>query len=117
VICEAFGWESGVEKGRRDAPTFYGIFTFVLVIGALVVVLPGLDPIPLILATQNLQALLLPVVLVFMILLANDRRFLGDRANGRLANVLAWGALALVVALDAVLLGVGALGLLGINVG
>jgi len=68
-------------------------------------------------ASQNLQALLLPVVLVFMILLANDRRFLGDRANGRLANVLAWGALALVVALDAVLLGVSVLEAFGVRVG
>ena len=116
VICEAFGWESGVEKGRRDAPTFYGIFTFVLVVGALVVLLPGLDPIPLILATQNLQALLLPVVLVFMILLANDRRFLGDRVNGRVANVLAWGAVGLVVALDLVLLIVSGLGAFGVQI-
>ncbi len=117
VICEAFGWESGVRKGMRDAPTFYAIFTFVLVVGALVVLLPGLDPIPVILATQNLQALLLPIVLVFMVLLANDRRFLGDRVNGRLANVLAWGAVGLVVALDLVLLGVGALDLVGIRIG
>ena len=52
-----------------------------------------------ILASQNLQGLLLPVVLVFMVLLVNDRRLMGDRRNGRVANVLAWSAVGVVIAL------------------
>jgi NRAMP (natural resistance-associated macrophage protein)-like metal ion transporter len=117
VICEAFGWESGVDKRFSDARAFFGIYTFVLVGGALVVLIPGLDLLPLIVASQNLQGLLLPIVLVFIVLLVNDARLMGAHRNGRVANVLAWGAVALVVALDVVLLGVGALGLVGINVG
>jgi Mn2+/Fe2+ NRAMP family transporter len=104
VICEAFGWESGVGKPFRDAPSFFGIYTFVLVLGALVVLLPGIDPIPLILASQNLQGLLLPVILIFMVLLVNDRRLMGRHANGRRANILAWTAVGLVVLLDGALL-------------
>ncbi|HEY3522074.1 MAG TPA: Nramp family divalent metal transporter, partial [Candidatus Limnocylindrales bacterium] len=117
VICEAFGWESGVGKRFGDAPAFFSIYTFVLVLGAVVVLLPGVPLVPVILASQNLQGLLLPVVLVFMVLLVNDRRLMGRHANGRLANVLAWAAVGLVVALDAVLLGVGALGAVGVQVG
>ncbi|HEU4673004.1 MAG TPA: Nramp family divalent metal transporter [Candidatus Limnocylindrales bacterium] len=117
VICEAFGWESGVGKRFGDAPAFFSIYTFVLVLGALVVLLPGVPLVPVILASQNLQGLLLPVVLVFMVLLVNDRRLMGRHANGRVANVLAWTAVGLVVALDAVLLGVSALGVVGIQVG
>jgi NRAMP (natural resistance-associated macrophage protein)-like metal ion transporter len=117
VICEAFGWESGVGKPFRDAPTFYGIYTFVLAVGALFVLLPGLDLVPLLLATQNLQGLLLPIVLVFMVLLVNDERLMGRYRNGRVANVLAWGAVGLVVLLDVVLLGVTALGFFGVTVG
>jgi Mn2+/Fe2+ NRAMP family transporter len=117
VICEAFGWESGVGRRFGDARPFYAIYTFVLAVGALVVLLPGLDPIPLILATQNLQALLLPIVLVFIVQLVNDGRIMGRHRNGRVANVLAWGAVGLVVALDAALIGVTALGALGIRVG
>ena len=116
VICEAFGWESGVDKRFADARAFFSIYTFVLVAGALVVLLPGLDLLPLIIASQNLQGLLLPVVLVFMVLLANDRRLMGEHRNGRIGNVLAWSAVGLVVALDAVLLGVAALGLIGVHV-
>jgi Mn2+/Fe2+ NRAMP family transporter len=105
VICEAFGWESGVGKPFRDAPTFFGIYTFVLVAGALIALIPALDAVPLIISSQYLQGLLLPVVLVFMVLLVNDERLLGRYRNGRVANVLAWAAVGLVVALDLVLLG------------
>ena len=117
VICEAFGWESGVGKPFRDAPTFFGIYTFVLALGALIVLLPGLDPVPVILASQNLQGLLLPIVLVFMVLLVNDARLMGRHRNGRRLNILAWGAVGLVVVLDVVLLGTSLLGALGISVG
>lgn len=117
VICEAFGWESGVGKPMRDAPAFFGIYTFVLIAGALVVLIPGLDLIPLIVASQNLQGLLLPIVLVFMVLLVNDERLMGRYRNGRKANVLAWTAVGLVVVLDAVLLGVTLLGWFGVEIG
>ncbi|HZM72348.1 MAG TPA: Nramp family divalent metal transporter [Candidatus Polarisedimenticolia bacterium] len=117
VICEAFGWESGVGKRLADAPAFFSIYTFVLVGGALVVLLPGLDLLPLIVSSQNLQGLLLPIVLVFVVLLVNDERLMGRHRNGRVANVLAWAAVALVIALDAVLLSVAGLGLFGIKLG
>ena len=115
VICEAFGWESGVGKPFRDAPTFYAIFTFVLVAGALFVLLPGLDLVPLIIATQNLQGLLLPIVLVFMVLLVNDARLMGRHRNGLGLNLLALGAVVIVVALDVLLLITAALGALGVS--
>jgi len=117
VICEAFGWESGVDKRFADARAFFGIYTFVLAVGALVALIPALDIVPLILASQNLQGLLLPIVLVFMVILANDERLMGRHRNGRWANVLAWGAVGLVVALDLVLLGTSLLGALGVRAG
>ncbi len=117
VICEAFGWESGVGKRFGDAPAFFSIYTFVLAIGALVVLIPGLDLIPIIVGSQYVQGLLLPIVLVFMVLLVNDERIMGRHRNGRIANVLAWSAVGLVVVLDVVLIGVGVLGLLGVSVG
>jgi NRAMP (natural resistance-associated macrophage protein)-like metal ion transporter len=117
VICEAFGWESGVGKRFSDARAFFGIYTFVLFFGALVVLLPGLDLTGVIVGSQNLQGLLLPIVLIFMVLLVNDRALMGRHANGRKANVAAWIAVGLVVVLDAVLLGVTALGAIGVKVG
>jgi len=113
VICEAFGWESGVGKRFRDAPAFFSIYTFVLFLGAAVVLIPGLDLIPVIVGSQYLQGLLLPIVLIFMVLLVNDSRIMGKHRNGRVANVLAWGAVGLVVILDAILIGVGLLHVAG----
>ncbi len=109
VICEAFGWESGVGKRFRDAPVFFGLYTFVLFAGAIVVLIPGLDPLALIVGSQYLQGLLLPIVLVFMVRLVNDRALLGRYVNGRLRNALAVACVGLVVVLDAVLLGSAAL--------
>lgn len=117
VICEAFGWESGVDKRFGDARAFFGIYTLVLVVGAVIVLLPGIQLLPIILASQNLQGLLLPIVLIFMVLLVNDRRLMGRHANGRGANIVAWGAVGLVVILDLVLLVTTLLGVFGINLG
>jgi Mn2+/Fe2+ NRAMP family transporter len=118
VICEAFGWESGVGKPFRDAPAFFGIYTFTLAAGALIVLLPFLPRlIDVLLVTQNLQGLLLPVVLIFMYRLVNNRRLLGRHANGRLRNAATLTAIALVVALDAILIGVTLLGMVGIRLG
>jgi Mn2+/Fe2+ NRAMP family transporter len=114
VICEAFGWESGVGKRFRDAPVFFGVYTFVLALGAIVVLLVPEDAlVPIIVGSQYLQGILLPIVLVFLVLLVNDRRLMGGHTNGRLGNVLAWGSIALVVALNAILIGSAVAGALG----
>jgi len=81
------------------------------------VLIPGLDLIPVIVGSQYLQGLLLPIVLVFMVLLVNDERLMGRHRNGRIGNVLAWGAVAIVVVLDAILIGVGVLSAVGVHVG
>lgn len=117
AVTEAFGWESGVGKRFSDARAFYVLYTFVLFVPAAFVLLPGLDPIAVIVASQYLQGLLLPVVLIFMFLLVNDRRLLGRHVNGRRRNIIAGAAIALVVALDAALLGSQLLSVMGIEVG
>jgi Mn2+/Fe2+ NRAMP family transporter len=118
VICEAFGWESGVGKRFRDAPIFFGIYTFVLALGAIAVLfVPEADLVGVIVGSQYLQGILLPIVLAFIVLLVNDRRLMGTHANHRLGNVFAWGAVALVVLLNAVLLVTAVLGALGVGTG
>ncbi|OLD11652.1 MAG: Mn transporter [Chloroflexi bacterium 13_1_40CM_3_70_6] len=91
AICEAFGWESGISKDFREAPVFMGLFTLLLVIGALIVLIPGIPLIPLILLSQNVNGLLLPIVLVFILRLAGDRRLMGDQANGRVSQLVGVG--------------------------
>lgn len=91
AICEAFGWESGISKNFREAPVFMGLFTLLVVVGAVIVLSPQVPLIPLILVSQNVNGLLLPIVLVFILKLAADRTLMGDQANGRLSQVVGMG--------------------------
>ena len=112
AICEAFGWESGISKNFREAPVFMGLFTLLVVAGALIVLSPSVPLIPVILVSQNVNGLLLPIVLVFILKLAGDRRIMGDHANGRVSQWIgigtAVGASVLSIALVAItILGAG----------
>ena len=92
AICEAFGWESGISKNFREAPVFMGLFTLLLVAGGVVVVsFPQGLLIQLILASQAINGLLLPVVLAFILKLASDRSIMGGSANGRVTTLIGWG--------------------------
>jgi len=104
VICEAFGWESGVSRRLKEAPVFFGIYTAVIVLGAGVVLLPIRSLVQVMLATQTFNGILLPLILVVMLRLINDRRIMGRFANGRVANVLASVTVILLIALTAILL-------------
>ena len=111
-ICEAFGWESGISKNFREAPVFMGLFTLLVIAGALIVLSPSVPLIPVILVSQNVNGLLLPIVLVFILKLAGDRRIMGDHANGRVSQWIgigtAIGASVLSIALVAItILGAG----------
>jgi len=111
AICEAFGWESGISKDFREAPVFMGLFTLLLVIGALVVLSPSVPLFPLILVSQNVNGLLLPITLVFILRLAGDRKLMGDQANGRVSQIIGIGAALVASALALGLVAVTVLGL------
>lgn len=100
AICEAFGWESGISKNFREAPVFMSLFTLLLVLGAVVVLIPGISLIPLIISAQIANGVLLPIVLIFILRLATDRRLMGDAVNGRVATVLGWGVVAVASSLS-----------------
>ncbi|HLH26130.1 MAG TPA: Nramp family divalent metal transporter [Chloroflexota bacterium] len=114
-VSEAFGFRKGVNLDFRRAPIFVGLFTVLLVFGALVALFPGLPVWALLIAIQVLNGLLLPVVLVFLILLLNDRRLVGDLANGHVSNLLAWLTAIVLAVLSALLLGSSALQAAGLN--
>lgn len=100
AICEAFGWESGISKNFREAPVFMSLFTLLLVLGAVVVLIPGISLIPLIISAQIANGVLLPIVLIFIMRLATDRRLMGQSVNGRVTTVIGWGVVALAGSLS-----------------
>ncbi|HVO31678.1 MAG TPA: Nramp family divalent metal transporter [bacterium] len=111
-VCEAFGWESGVDRKYRDAKQFYGLYTGILVIGAAVVLIPSLPLIPVMLVTQIANGALLPFVLIFMLILSNRRSLMGEFRNGPMFNVVAWGTTIVMSALTLWLVGDGVRGLM-----
>jgi Mn2+/Fe2+ NRAMP family transporter len=100
AICEAFGWESGISKNFREAPVFMSLFTLLLAFGAVVVLIPGISLIPLIISAQIANGVLLPIVLVFILRLATDRRLMGPAVNGRTTTVLGWAVAAIAGSLS-----------------
>lgn len=98
--CEAMGWERGLGWRWRQAPAFYGLLSWFIGSSALFVVIPGLPLISVLFLSQVFDGLLLPIILVFVMLLARDRRSLGDLASGRVAQVLGWSVTALISVLS-----------------
>ena len=103
VVCEAFGWEKGVSRNLREAPVFFAVYTALIVLGAGIILLPIRSLVQAMLASQTLNGVLLPVVLVVMLRLINDRRVMGKFVNGRVANGLAWIVVALLIGLTILL--------------
>jgi NRAMP (natural resistance-associated macrophage protein)-like metal ion transporter len=90
-ICEGLGAESGVNKRFSEAPVFYWLYTFLIVAGAGVVLIPHLPLLKFILFSQVANGVLLPFLLIFMLLLVNRKELMGEYRNSRFANVIAWG--------------------------
>jgi Mn2+/Fe2+ NRAMP family transporter len=89
TVCEAFGWENSVSRDLKDAPIFFGIFTVLIILGAGIILLPIQSLIQAMLISQTFNGVLLPVILITMLLLINDKRLMGKFKNGRIFNILA----------------------------
>lgn len=90
ALTNAFGWESGVNRTLEEAPVFYAIFTFLIVMGATIVLSPAISLIKLLVGLQVVNGLLLPIQLIFMMKLANNHAVMGRHTNSKLFNVGMW---------------------------
>ncbi len=98
-VCEGLGLEAGVNRKFSEAPEFYSLYTAIIAISAGAVLLPGLPLLKIILVSQILNGVLLPVVLVFMVRLVNDRAIMGTFVNGPAYNAVVWFTATVLVAL------------------
>jgi len=103
AMCEAFGWERGMDNRLREASVFYGLYTSLVALSAVVVLLPSVPLFPLMWLSQALNAILLPVLLVLMLRLANDPHLMGAHRNSRVTNALAWGLTGLIMLITLIL--------------
>lgn len=103
-ITESFGFERGVSHSFAEAPIFNGLFTGMLAFGALVALIPNLPLIQLIVISQIINGMLLPILLVFILKLVNDRHIMGKHVNSRTENVVAWSTTILLSILSVVMI-------------
>ncbi len=90
AVCEAFGFESGLDKKRSEAPAFHGLLTAFILVPALVAIIPGLPLVKVIVLSQDVNGILLPIILIYVLKIINDPRVMGEHVNTRTYNVIAW---------------------------
>ena len=103
AVCEAFGWERGADRSWAEAPAYRGIITAVIAISAVVVLLPNVNLFGIMMIAQVINGVLLPVLLVFMVLIASDKHVMGRHVNGRVWNALTWLTIVAVVVLTVIM--------------
>ena len=89
-LCEGMGWDSGLNKRFRDAPQFYLLYTLLIAFGAIIILFPDAPLLTIMVLSQVINGSLLPLVLIFMLMLVNNKKLMGEYVNGKLFNVIAW---------------------------
>src|SRR5206468_6653673 len=90
AVCEGLGFESGLDKKFHEAPVFYWLYTLLIVAGAGVLLVPRFPLVHVMVLSQVVNGVVLPFVLIFMLLLTNDKELMGEHTNSRGFNIVAW---------------------------
>ena len=90
AVCEGLGFESGLDKKFHEAPVFYWLYTLLIAVGAGVLLMPNVPLAQIMVFSQVVNGVMLPFVLIFMLLLVNDRELMGEHINSRTFNIVAW---------------------------
>src|SRR5438445_756112 len=99
AVCEGLGFESGLDKKFHEAPAFYWLYTALIVAGAGIVLVPRFPLFRVMVLSQVANGVLLPFVLIFVLLLINDRELMGRYTNSRWYNGVSWFTVAIMIAL------------------
>jgi len=98
-VCEAFGFEAGVNRSWKEAPVFYWLFTLLIVIGAAVILIPNMPLILVMFWSQVVNGVLLPFVLIFMLILINNKDLMGAYVNNWTFNIISWVTVVIMIGL------------------
>jgi NRAMP (natural resistance-associated macrophage protein)-like metal ion transporter len=103
LICEGLGWEAGLDKKFVEAPQFYGFYSLIIFLGAGIILYPNFPLIPIMYFSQVINGMVLPFVLIFMLLIINDKKIMMDHTNGPIFNAIAWVTSMVMIALTLLL--------------
>jgi NRAMP (natural resistance-associated macrophage protein)-like metal ion transporter len=104
TVCEGLGFESGLDKKFHEAPAFYWLYTLLIVTGAGVLLVPNFPMTHMMVLSQVVNGVVLPFVLIFMLMLTNDRELMGEHVNTRPFNIIAWTTVAVMIGLTLAML-------------
>ena len=99
-VCEGMGWDTGVNKRFREAPQFYSLYAGIIVISAIIMLLPNVPLIHIMLISQVANGILLPFILIFMVLLINNKRLMGEHVNSKFDNFVCWTVVTVMITLS-----------------
>jgi len=99
LVCEGMGWENGVNKKFSEAPQFYGLYSLLIFLGAGIILLPKIPLFSVMYISQIVNGIVLPAILVFMLLLINNKKLMGEYANKRIYNIISWATVAILTVL------------------
>jgi NRAMP (natural resistance-associated macrophage protein)-like metal ion transporter len=102
-ICEAFGFEAGIDKNLKEAPEFFTLFTIIVIVGIAIILIPGAPLIQITLGSQVINGILLPVVLICMMIMVNNKELMGEYVNNKIKNTIGWVTIIVLIALTAIL--------------
>jgi Mn2+/Fe2+ NRAMP family transporter len=103
AVCEAFGFESGISKSSKEAPIFFSIYTMLILLGALLVLWPGISLYSIMMMAQVVNGILLPPILIFMLLIINNKQLMGEYTNSHIFNIMAWAQSVVLILLTVIL--------------
>jgi Mn2+/Fe2+ NRAMP family transporter len=103
-VCEAFGFEAGIDKKWDEAKEFYILYTGLLIVSALIILIPNAPLINISLWSQVVNGILLPVVLLSMMVLINKKKIMGAYVNKKSINIIGWSAVVILIGMSAALL-------------
>ena len=99
-VCESLGLETGISKNFREAPVFHGLYLGIIILATIIIMLPNVPLLPILYLSQVANGILLPFILIFMLLIINDRSIMGEYTNSRLFNYIAWATVIIVIGLS-----------------
>jgi Mn2+/Fe2+ NRAMP family transporter len=103
-VCEGLGWESGVDKTFKEAPNFFSIFTFLIVFSAAMILIPNINLYKILIWSQVVNGIFIPIVLIYIINLCNDPEIVGKHTNGPVFNLFCYLIVGLMIGVNGSLL-------------
>lgn len=103
AFCEAFGWESGFNTTWKNGRAFYSIILGTIIISGLFVLIPHISLIKVMILSQDLNGILLPFILIFVVKILNNKRIMGEHVNKPLGNIITWATIGGIIAATIVL--------------